>query len=90
MQGRGRAPLIRTARGRWLLIAAAAASALVLALSAGLQTFLGQLSANIATNSAPRHPVPTGGSTPGIQTRNASENTCSGLPKPNDLGELGR
>jgi LCP family protein required for cell wall assembly len=26
---------------------------------------------------------------PGVQTRNASENICSGLPAPNDLGELG-
>ena len=50
MQGRGRAPLIRTARGRWLLVATAVASALVLALSAGLQAFLGQLSGNIATD----------------------------------------
>jgi LCP family protein required for cell wall assembly len=32
----------------------------------------------------------TGGGPPGggIQTRNASENICSGLPKPNNLGEL--
>ena len=31
-----------------------------------------------------------GGSGPGVQTRNASQNICSGLPKPNNLGELGR
>jgi hypothetical protein len=30
---------------------------------------------------------PPGG---GIQTRNASESICSGLPKPNNLGELGQ
>jgi hypothetical protein len=24
-----------------------------------------------------------------VQTRNASENICSGLPTPNNLGELG-
>jgi LCP family protein required for cell wall assembly len=33
-------------------------------------------------------PGPTPGS--GVQTRNASDNICSGLPKPNNLGELGR
>lgn len=31
-----------------------------------------------------------GSGDPGVQTRNASENICSGLPTPNRLGELGR
>lgn len=32
---------------------------------------------------------PAGVSGAGVQTRNASENICSGLPAPNNLGELG-
>jgi hypothetical protein len=55
MNGRGvRPPRSRrpsTARRRWLLIAIAVGSALVLALSAGLQAFLGRLNGNIATES---------------------------------------
>jgi hypothetical protein len=81
MQGRGRAPLTRTARGRWLLVATAAASALVLALSAGLHA---------ESRPVPKHPAPAGTSAPGVQTRNASENIYSGLPKPSDLGDIGR
>ena len=44
-------PPIRTARQRWTLVAAAAGSALVMALSAGLQAFFGQLNGNITTES---------------------------------------
>ena len=32
---------------------------------------------------------PSSVSSSGVQTRNASANICSGLPSPNDLGELG-
>ena len=32
---------------------------------------------------------PAGGSASGVQNRNASANICSGLPTPNNLGELG-
>lgn len=39
----------------------------------------------------PKQPAAASASAPGsaIQTRNASENICSGLPSPNNLGELG-
>lgn len=114
------------ARRRWLVVATAAGSILVMALSAALQAFLGQLNRNIATESMTvlgKLPPPSkagvlsiprdlivyrpscrervgggsagtdpagGGSGPGVQTRNASQDICSGLPKPNNLGELGR
>ena len=46
MNGRGTRP----ARKRWLLAATAAGSALVMALSVGLETFFGQLNGNISTS----------------------------------------
>jgi LCP family protein required for cell wall assembly len=50
------------------------------------------------TAAKPKSRTPTTPTTPasptapaaGVQTRNASENICSGLPTPNNLGELGR
>ncbi|HEX8008588.1 MAG TPA: LCP family protein, partial [Trebonia sp.] len=37
-----------------------------------------------------RTPTSPAGPAASVQTRNASENICSGLPAPNNLGELGR
>jgi LCP family protein required for cell wall assembly len=50
-RGRWTARRIWTKRQRWLVVATATGSALVMAISAGLQTFFGDLNGNIATES---------------------------------------
>jgi len=54
----------------------------------------GKAATTVAATSPPAKPkphpaAPASVSASGVQTRNADENICSGLPSPNNLGELG-